>query len=355
MNFELHPVGLEEANNMFAENYKLIQHIECSPEFVIELKDPMSRTCIFCAKSYPDVAFGNIAHLVPKSLGNIHIISDFECDECNAKFSRYESDLARFLSMQRTICKTKSGPQKVAKFTSDREQVMVSHLSKSDTTFLKISKQQNPNNPISFDEISNQFKIEFKTKKYRPLYVYKALLKIALSVMPADRLQNYTHALKFLVTSSYDHVPQLVFPVDWNVMPWGIKFEPVSIYLYEKIESQSIIPTHVVAVYAGGSVFQYHIPCYNDDILNLQGKRPSFIFPPVISPDTGVDRQKVHRLSWVPSSLEPEMRTDIVTFGGDPITSYMFATGELTSEKMDLEKVWAVLFEKDGIYVAQGH
>jgi hypothetical protein len=41
--------------------------------------------------------------MIPEMLGNKYLLSDFECDECNSVFSRYESDLSCSLGIQKTL------------------------------------------------------------------------------------------------------------------------------------------------------------------------------------------------------------------------------------------------------------
>jgi len=67
------------------------------------LKKEKDRLCRFCGQKYPEVSFSNRAHLMPKMIGNVDLFSDFECNECNNLFSRFETDLSYYLGISRSI------------------------------------------------------------------------------------------------------------------------------------------------------------------------------------------------------------------------------------------------------------
>lgn len=58
------------------------------------------------------------AHIISELLGNHHLVSNFECDVCNSIFGNYESDLANFLGITRTIQSVKGKKNKIPKFPS---------------------------------------------------------------------------------------------------------------------------------------------------------------------------------------------------------------------------------------------
>lgn len=51
-------------------------------------KNPTGKKCRFCNKSYPDVSFKNIPHIIHELFGRNNIASNFECDNCNQKISK---------------------------------------------------------------------------------------------------------------------------------------------------------------------------------------------------------------------------------------------------------------------------
>ena len=51
-----------------------------------KLKPKRERTCRFCGKAFGQTRFRENAHLIPDSIGNKDLFSDFECDHCNRFF-----------------------------------------------------------------------------------------------------------------------------------------------------------------------------------------------------------------------------------------------------------------------------
>jgi hypothetical protein len=75
------------------------------------------KICRFFRRSYPDVTFNEIKNAKPLALGNKNIITNFECDECNAIFSKYENDMMEFIKLYRVSLnlKGRKGIPKIAK------------------------------------------------------------------------------------------------------------------------------------------------------------------------------------------------------------------------------------------------
>ena len=350
-------VKLDKGTDSFYSAYRLQQTIECSPEFVINPDDTSSRICRFCRKREPEVTFNNKAHLIPFLIGNQHLLSNFECDCCNAYFSKYESDLARFLSVQRTFNRIRKRKGGVAGFNTYNKDVSVEHVESSDSIVLKVDKSNPQENAISHDESTDTLTITFQTQDYRPLRVYKALIKIALSVMSEDEMKHYEYALKYLTTEQYDKDEAMAFPVDWWTTCWDQPFENVKVSIFKKIDPQNLIPTHVMFLYVGWSVFVVPIPFYKPDMYLFHKRKIGFYFPAKVTDDSQANIfDGGHRDVFLTSSNELTSRTDRINIGNNGVLqSYLFATGEPTEEKMNVEKVWAVIFAPDATYIAQGH
>src|SRR5690606_15011171 len=65
--------------------------------------DPNDRSCRYCSKKNPDVAFSKIAHAIPEFIGNKSILSLNECDTCNEFFAnQYEDHLSKWMNPLRS-------------------------------------------------------------------------------------------------------------------------------------------------------------------------------------------------------------------------------------------------------------
>jgi HNH endonuclease len=60
-------------------------------------------TCRFCDRKKPEVTFKKKAHAVPELIGNKTLLTFYECDDCNDRFSSFEDDFAKMTLGDRSI------------------------------------------------------------------------------------------------------------------------------------------------------------------------------------------------------------------------------------------------------------
>ena len=89
-----YPEKFELQGQEFFKTYSLEREIGCPDLRMTGLIPPKDRICRFYGKKYPFVTFRNDAHIFPEFLANKYLVSDFECDDCNAKFGGYEDHLS---------------------------------------------------------------------------------------------------------------------------------------------------------------------------------------------------------------------------------------------------------------------
>lgn len=139
------------------------------------------QTCRFCRSS--NCSFDNIAHSIPEFLGNKSIFTLDECDSCNRSFGQgIENDLTKFIPPSWfTKLKGKKGYTK--------KQVNGSVTLSSDDVYLNIES----------NELGSLEKhIVSKGSKFSTLNVYKALLKILVSLLPIEYLPEFIQSISWL-------------------------------------------------------------------------------------------------------------------------------------------------------------
>ena len=173
-----------------------------------KLKPKNERTCRFCGKSYPEAKFSKKAHLFPESLGNKVHFSDFECEICNYKFGLYENDFSNFIGPYRTISEipTKGGNPK---FKSRKKEMKI-ELVQDNIIDINISAP-NSNNNFSYSRDGEILKIQSEGNPYKPINVFKCLLKTAVSMANHDDLVDLSETIKFLMDDSYVTNPSYDF------------------------------------------------------------------------------------------------------------------------------------------------
>jgi len=250
-----------------------------------KLKPKNERICRFCGKSYPEVKFSKIAHLFPESLGNKVHFSDFECDNCNYKFGLHENDFSNFLGPYRTISEI---PKKggYPKFKSRKEEMKIEQVEKN-IIDVNISEQNNNNN-ISYSRDGEILRIQAEGNPYKPINIFKCLLKTAVSMVGQDDLVDLSETIKFLMDDSYVTNPsydfilsmhQYFIPGNFNVPPFLIQYKKSA--KYEKFPA----PSQIFIFYIRNLIYQIFIPFHaKDDLLYNPGiERHMYIVPPLIN------------------------------------------------------------------------
>ncbi|HDO1318120.1 hypothetical protein [Aeromonas veronii] len=214
-------------------------------------------------------SFKKIAHSLPTLIGNVNIISKDECDTCNEKFSKLEENLVSFLGITRTTNKIQS-----------RNGIPKSKINKHE--FVDISSEGDLiicsyENSDMIDETDNIITITTK-KKYIPTEVHKCFVKMALAVIPLDKLQYFTKTIHWILGevelddnfSKQLYVWQTKWPIR-NMFPY------VSIDVYERKFDRIDIPFMFARVCFNNYAFQFPIPCCSMDLLVNNFNMPAII------------------------------------------------------------------------------
>lgn len=251
---------------LFNKCYKLID-VYASPEEKMRHKPQRERVCRFCQKEYnsPETSFRKDAHIIPEFLGNRYLTSDFECDDCNSKFSRLENDLKCYLGIVPAITKTIGKKNKVKKFKSYDKGITVQISQKLKGDFIEII--QDGVNGSLMDNKGN-VNILYLNNFYTPQNVYKALLKIALSTLPDNLLPMYRNTFKLLNSlRGYEFIAK----INVHKFPLTYTYSEPLIFLYEKVNILDPTPFHVMILYYRNIIIQLPIPLFTKRyLLNIK-------------------------------------------------------------------------------------
>lgn len=227
------------------------------------LKKKSERVCRFCGLDSTKTTFKKAAHIAPQCLGNKFGISDFECDACNARFSVYESHLAYFLGIQQSFSGSLSR-KGIPTLKSSKKDLEVRQMNIRGVDGLLIKKTGTDSKAIAWTE-NDVITITFSKGSYKPNYVYKALLKIALCALPATDVSKYAPAFNYLLedntfsTSGMASVGIFEFNSSFSdIIPFG--------YLFKKRDSKIILPTHQFAFYFYNKIILLCLPYNLDDM-----------------------------------------------------------------------------------------
>ena len=181
-------------------NYSIIADYDMSHNKEILLGDKSeSRKCRFCGKSTPDVSFESDAHAIPHFIGNRILKTLYECDNCNKQlFAKMEEQFDAFMRFYHVFCHVSRNGNTVNSYKCN---------SKSNAS-IRVSEEWTDVNCCVGEDLSMVVNRQNKTitisgvRSYVPLAVFKAVVKMAMSVMPESELKNFEDTLRWLMTSS---------------------------------------------------------------------------------------------------------------------------------------------------------
>jgi hypothetical protein len=259
----------------FYRNYKLIGKAEKNAG-----NRPPIFLCRFCGKSAPGVTFHNDAHLLPELIGKNDFVSFEECDTCNNLFSKYESHLAIYLRPYLAMLGVK-GKRKIPTFQSRS----VTDKPDSRTIIRTLSANRKEIELGALDDyiVDHDKKIltiRFRNPPYIPLNVYKAFVKIGLSLLPNEKLKKYSNLFHWIADRPYGRLDY--FPVVVKVMMTESQFPEPRAELSETgraIKKNGFLPNLTLHLCFGNLIFQIFLPlskCF--DHRRVKIKQPIYIF-----------------------------------------------------------------------------
>ncbi len=156
--------------------------------------------CRFCTDNQPS-AFGRKtnAHTFPAALGNRVLFSLDECKSCNEKFSIYEDSLVKVIGPFLTLGGVK-GRNGIRNTGHSDAKSTIRNITKDGKRHLAFSSDGNPDDLVHIDPNTGLLRVRMPIDgdKFIPRYAYKALLKMALALLPKHELNQFSKAVNCL-------------------------------------------------------------------------------------------------------------------------------------------------------------
>ncbi|MGH8507082.1 MAG: HNH endonuclease [Stenotrophobium sp.] len=226
------------------------------------------RKCRFCGgtTAQESVKFKKVAHAIPAALGNKHLKLADECDTCNSHFGdNIEPALIEILNIQRVFLGTQGRGSSDGRPTLKYQSETLVHDGQR-----MVVKTTN----ISEDAAGVLTVRLGKGVRFVPANCYRALVKIALSVIPAEQLPHFRRTILWLRKGEKQsgRLPK----VATAIVP--LPPDPsAQISLYIRKENSEL--PHVVAEFRLGCfIYVYALPYSDLDSSDLYGffDRPKF-------------------------------------------------------------------------------
>lgn len=292
------------AHYNFSELYEVQKVIPENDTANIDYISYKDRKCIFCDLSYPDTSFYTKAHLMPQCLGNKRVLSYKECDECNNHFSVFENDIANYLGYNRIFFSDKN-----IKFKPPGAKYEISKA-KSGKGYNIVPLKKNIKVIIND---SNKSHIQVRSHSFSLLNIWKLLVKIGLSAMPYEDLQNYDGLIRFLFDDCvhmHESHPKELYLVYCHTVKNGFIKEPIAI-LYKKKNAETRALTHTLQFYFYNQVWQIFLPLNTQDNILYDNINPIWhhCCPPVIINQKVMDMTGLPQLNKIYANKKAKIYT----------------------------------------------
>lgn len=265
---------MKDRYEFFEANYIPIVDINLLDEKVV--LGERTDSCRFCGKTREEVSFKKIAHAFPELIGNKLLYSEYECDECNEKFSSsIEDHLAKYLSVYRTLCRV-SGKKGVPSFKTKAKTARIDHTNGI------LQLQESIDDLITeLDEENNSLIIKTTREPYIPNAVYKCFVKMAITIMPEAELKNFINAKYWLQVTDYENTPSIIKPAIclFSFTPGNNPYKFIKAMLLKRKEGSEKVPYMILIVAFQNFFFQTIIPSEKD--LSLAGESLQLSFFPI--------------------------------------------------------------------------
>jgi hypothetical protein len=216
--------------------------------------------CRFCGKLYPEVKFKNKAHAISELLGNKEFVLKNECDECNKFFGRkLEDDLGKYLGLGRTLSQI-FGKEGVPSYKDRSGSWRIDWTNKGWVIQMK-------HDCTGVEKHGNYLIFHAVRDAYTPIAVYKALVKMALSLLPYEKMQFFLDTVAWLKEESH-----LVSKYDMDNYTYMIeKFIPGPRLLelrasgFIRKSDSYAVPYYQFLLEFGNYSYQIMVPCITKD------------------------------------------------------------------------------------------
>lgn len=266
----------------YDQHYDMLGSWFLRPSKKVMLGDRKNRKCRFCSKTPPEVTFRKVAHAIPEALGNKSIISAYECDTCNDFFGQgIENDLGNWSKPMRTFARIrgKSGVPTIKK-SGDKPGWRIEY---SATGFNISSYEHDP--VYEIDEEKKMITFRLKRDPYTPVAVLKAFMKIGLTLLPDDEVENFPHLVAWISEPDHSRVFAERCPVIYTFQPGPMPNDLIAAFILRRKPHVTDYPYAYLVLGYGNEVFQVQLPSQKHDAA-MNGRSVSiYPFPTPSSPD----------------------------------------------------------------------
>lgn len=220
-------------------------------------KDKSKRVCRFCGLSGKH-HFTKEAHAIMESLGNKLLFCNEECDDCNQAFEfEVERHLYKFLEINRTLYRVRGKESK--KHHLEGRNFHIHPDLKTSQPIVYVMQEQSINDLYKGKVTGRLLLLNNGEISYYG--VYKALVKIAVDLIPSDRKNRFVNTGRWVHGDiDSNHLPCFLYG-EHN----GFFEQPEVDLFFSNEKSSSCSPYCTAILYIYDAIFVYVVPLSNVD------------------------------------------------------------------------------------------
>ncbi|WP_421803951.1 HNH endonuclease [Flagellimonas sp.] len=240
-----------------------------------------SASCMYCGSEFRE-SKTNHAHLIPELFGKNKSQNKYECNACNELSGQWETSLGTFTLPLRVMGKVKNKKGKYPKFKSRLDGF-------ANPTIVQYHGNDSFNVQLGTmnDFDMGMGKLKFRVGGHNPYHVYKAFLKVALSLMPDEILDAERWMVDYLFMKEVDHK---IFPFIYLIF---LENKIIQKPYFRLLRVRSPLPSHpkyMVLACFGKSLLQIVLPI-NDPKKEVVIHLPKFM--PIVGPKETYEMEKI--------------------------------------------------------------
>jgi HNH endonuclease len=270
---------IDKTRSFYSQRYRKIAGWVLEPGKKIILGNQENQVCRFCGQRSPVATFQLSAHAIPEAIGNKSLFSAHECDACNALFGNgIENDFGNWSKPMRTLARIrgKNGIPSIKRETGgwrfDYEE--------SDG-FKAFHYRDDPN--LGVEAQSKQVLLQLKREPYIPVAVFKAFVKMGLSVMPEAEMPHFVQTVDWICTRDHRNATISIStsPLIYTFAPELMPNDKITVSLIRRKDDGIAVPYAYLILAYGNEMFQVRLPALQRDqaLTSDQGGMPPFPHP----------------------------------------------------------------------------
>ncbi|MFX4277206.1 HNH endonuclease [Aliarcobacter butzleri] len=323
---------LETMIKLFEENYKIVFSNGENPkkDYKIGKKNGV---CRFCEKDSSEITFNNISHAIPECLGNKTIICLDECDECNKRFSENIEDHLDKITLPYRTMNLLKGKKNIPKYKTPDKKARMEAVNKEKNEFkIEIHKDSDF---FIWEQENEVIKLKYTLPPHIPAAAYKALVKMALSVMPDNELKNFNISKSWI--QELDHTKDLMTPLNvyMTFIPGINPLKETLVFLFKKFTISQKYPDCMFVLCFGNIIYQISIPTDIEIIMNQKNKTIPIFRLPFFEINFPLGKPKHSILDWT-QNTKKYSKEEVINFGYDGMHK-IIENGEIINSEI-LEK-----------------